>query len=65
VSRRTGEHVSAQTALRVLVQQALERDRLQPKNAVHLREAVAYLGTLAQVRADEQDWSTLTGRTCR
>lgn len=56
VSRRTGDYVSVETALWVLVEMKLERHRHSPENPDHLRDAVGYLAILAKVQAvDEAD----------
>ncbi len=54
VSRRTGDWVSAETALWVLIEMKLERFRHSPENADHLRDAAGYLAILAKVQAAEE-----------
>lgn len=54
VSRRTGDYVSAETALWVLIEMKLERLRHSPENADHLRDAIGYLAILSRVQAAEQ-----------
>lgn len=54
-SRRTKSTISAEAALWVLIEMKLERLRHSPENPDHLRDAVAYLGILAQ--AHEADLS--------
>ena len=51
VSQRTGTFVSTETALWVLIEMKLERHRHSPEDPDHLRDAVGYLGILAQVEA--------------
>ncbi len=59
VSRRTGDYVSAETALWVLIEMKLERFRHSPENADHLRDATGYLAILAKVQTAEQaEWAT-------
>tara|TARA_B100000965_G_scaffold378076_1_gene372650 strand:- start:63 stop:368 length:306 start_codon:yes stop_codon:yes gene_type:complete len=53
VSRRTGAYMSPETALWVLIEMKLERDRHSPENPDHLRDAIGYLGILGQVRAEQ------------
>ncbi len=51
VSQRTGTFVTTETALWVLIEMKLERHRHSPEDSDHLRDAVGYLGILAQVEA--------------
>lgn len=52
-SRRVGVELTAEAALWVLIEMKLERQRHSPENPDHLRDAVGYLGILAQVRAQD------------